>query len=64
MLSKKASSEEMDFLSMTIYFSDVESGEDGNRSDDSLEETAQEKRLRLAKEYIAKLEEEGMLFVC
>eukprot|EP00112_Aurelia_sp_Birch-Aquarium-sp1_P016129 Seg363.12 transcript_id=Seg363.12/GoldUCD/mRNA.D3Y31 product="U3 small nucleolar RNA-interacting protein 2" protein_id=Seg363.12/GoldUCD/D3Y31 len=45
--------------------SDVISGDDkGNNdveSDDSIEETAQEKRLRLAKDYIAKLEEEERL---
>lgn len=32
---------------------------DANRDDDSDEETAQEKRIRLAKEYIAELEEQG-----
>lgn len=56
--SSKPIHDDEEIGSDTDEYSDVESGEDENRSDDSLEETAQEKRLRLAKEYIAKLEEE------
>lgn len=38
--------------------------EKGNESDSSIDETAEEKRVRLAKEYIAKLEEEERLKSC
>lgn len=47
---------------LCCWFSDVDSEQDGNESEESFEETAQEKRLRLAKEYLAKLEQEGMAF--
>ena len=39
--------------------SGIESDLDHHESNESIEETAQEKRLRLAKEYITRLEEEG-----
>ena len=41
------------------FSSDDAKVEKGNESDSSIDETAEEKRVRLAKEYIAKLEEEG-----
>ena len=47
-------------LRYVSFSSDIESKSDGNESSDSIEETAQEKRLRLAKEYIGKLEKEGI----
>ena len=48
-------------LKYDTFSSDIESNLDGNESSASIEETAQEKRLRLAKEYIRKLEEEGII---
>ena len=48
-------------ISHQFVSSDIGSDADDNESNGSIEETAQEKRLRLAKEYIARLEEEGIM---